>query len=118
MRQDRQIKKIIVIAALALSVQLATASISFTGTISDEKSKAGKYSLKSLNSLTHHTLCLSSLKSQLQFKGSDILNQRSTITGLEINSILYYNSGNTTYIMPYKFKVKVPKFKTPSASIN
>ena len=34
------------------------------------------------------------------------------------NSMLQYNNGNTTYIYPYKIKVKVPKFKTPQESRN
>ncbi|MFC4231888.1 hypothetical protein ACFOW1_08295 [Parasediminibacterium paludis] len=117
MKQKRHIKKLIVAASLALSVQVAIASISFSG-MTDEKSKGSKYSLKNLSLLSHRTLSLSTVKLHLLFKGSDVLTQKSTSTGLEINSLLYYNSGNTTYIMPYKFKVKVPKFKTPTAPIN
>lgn len=117
MKSNRHIKKIIVAATLALSVQVALASISFTG-ISDEKNKGSKYSLKNLSLLSNRTLSLASVKLRMQFKGSDILTQKNTSTGLEINSLLYYNKGNTTYIMPYKFKVKVPKFKTPTAPLN
>jgi hypothetical protein len=114
---NRHIKKLIVASTLALSVQVALASISFSG-ISDDKNKSNKYSLKNLSLLSRRTLSLSSMKLNLQFKGSDVLSQKPTTTGLEINSLLYYNKGNTTYIMPYKFKVKVPKFKTPTAPTN
>ncbi len=117
MKLNRHIKKLIVASTLALSVQVALASISFSG-ISDDKNKGNKYSLKNLSLLSHRTLSLSSMKLNLQFKGSDVLAQKATPTGLEINSLLYYNRGNTTYIMPYKFKVKVPKFKTPTAPVN
>lgn len=117
MKQNRHIKKLIVAATLALSVQVALASISFSG-ITDEKNKGSKYSLKNLSLLSHRTLSLSTVKLNLLFKGSDVLTQKTTPTGLEVNSLLYYNSGNTTYIMPYKFKVKVPKFKTPTAPAN
>ncbi|MDI9365239.1 MAG: hypothetical protein QM541_09830 [Flavobacterium sp.] len=117
MKQNRHIKKLIVAATLALSVQVALASINFSG-IADEKNKVNKYSLKNLSLLSHRTLSLSAVKLNLQFKGSDVLTQKITPTGLEINSLLYYNRGNTTYIMPYKFKVKVPKFKTPTATVN
>lgn len=117
MKQNRHIKKLIVAATLALSVQVAVASISFSG-ITDEKNKGSKYSLKNLSLLSHRTLSLSTVKLNLQFKGNDVLTQKATPTGLEVNSLLYYNSGNTTYIMPYKFKVKVPKFKTPTAPVN
>ncbi len=102
---------------LIMSVQVVLASISFSGII-DDKNKSNKYSLKNLSLLSHHSLSLSSVKLNLQYKGTDVLSQKTTATGLEINSILYYNSGNTTYIMPYKFKVKVPKFKTPTAPAN
>lgn len=117
MKQNRHIKKLIVAATLALSVHVAVASISFSG-IADDKNKGNKYSLKNLSFLSHRTLSLSTVKLNLQFKGNDVLTQKATPTGLEVNSLLYYNSGNTTYIMPYKFKVKVPKFKTPTAPVN
>lgn len=117
MKQNRHIKKLIVAATLALSVQVALASISFSG-ITDEKNKGNKYSLKNLSLLSHRTLSLTNVKLNLLFKGSDVLTQKTTPTGLEVNSLLYYNRGNTTYIMPYKFKVKVPKFKTPTAPVN
>jgi hypothetical protein len=116
-KQNKHIKKLIVAATLALSVQVALASISFSG-MTDEKNKGNKYSLKNLSLLSHRTLSLSTVKLNLLFKGSNIVTQKTTPTGLEINSLLYYNSGNTTYIMPYKFKVKVPKFKTPTSPVN
>jgi hypothetical protein len=101
-----------------MGVQVALGSITFTGIIG-ENDKNKKYSLKNLSSLTHHSLSLSSFKFGLQFKGSNTLNQKTTTTGFESNSMLRYDrGGNTTYIMPYKFKVKVPKFKTPSLTNN
>ena len=96
-------------------VQVALASITFTGIIGgNDKNK--KYSLKNLSSLSHHSLSLSTLKFGLQFRGSNILTQKNTTTtGFESNSMLRYDrGGNTTYIMPYKFNVKVPKFKAPT----
>ena len=99
-----------------MSVQVVLAAISFTGIVDDNNKN--KYSLKNLSSLSHRSLSLASFKLGLQFRGSDVLNQKSTSTGTEINSILRFDRGNTTYIMPYKFKVKVPKFKTPTNPVN
>ncbi len=113
----RHIKKLIIACTFVMSVQVVLASISFSGVV-DDKNKSNKYSLKNLSSLSHHSLSLSAVKLNLQFKGTDVISQKNTSTGLEINSILYYNKGNTTYIMPYKFKIRVPKFKTPSAPVN
>ena len=102
-----------------MGFQVALASISFTGIV-DDKNKGSKYSLKNLSLLSHHGLSLSTIKLSFQFKGSDILNQKSTPTGTEVNSILRFDRGNTTYIIPYKFKSKVsiPKFKTPTVPTN
>lgn len=99
-----------------MSVQVVLASISFTGIV-DENNK-NKYSLKNLSSLSHRSLSLSNFKLGLQFKGSDALSQTTISNGTEINSMLCFSRGNTSYIMPYKFKVKVPKFKIPSIPVN
>ncbi|MBC7722912.1 MAG: hypothetical protein H7068_12865 [Pedobacter sp.] len=112
MKQLLNIKKIIILCLFVISMQVALASISFTGIVDDNNKN--KYSLKNLSSLSHRSLSLASFKLGLQFKGSDVLNQNGT----EINSMLRFDKGNTTYIMPYKFKVKVPKFKAPSNPVN
>ncbi len=119
MKNFRHIKKLLIASTFIVAVQVAIASITFTGIIGDND-KHKKYSLKNLSLLSHHSLSLSSLKFGLQFKGSDILSQTSTTsTGFESNSILRYDrGGNTTYIMPYKLKVKIPRFKTPSLTNN
>jgi hypothetical protein len=45
----------------------------------------------------------------LQLKGND---------NAEMNSMLRFDNGNSSFVYPYKFKVKVPKFKAPSADRN
>lgn len=119
MKNIRHIKKLLTATILIMGAQVALASITFSGIIG-ETDKNKKYSLKNLSSLSHHSLSLSTLKLGLQFKGSNILNQSNNLTtGFESNSILRYDrGGNTTYIMPYKVKVKIPKFKVPSATNN
>jgi hypothetical protein len=104
--------KLSVALLLILVMQIASASISSTGT-SDEKMKNNKYSLKKFNSL-RHTFSIYALKSRLRYTNSDIISQFHTSEGLSINSMMSYDKGNTTYIMPYKYKVRIPKFKTPT----
>lgn len=116
MKRNQYIKKASIVILLAMGIQVAYAAFSFTG-IADEKTKSSKYSLKNIGSLSHKGLSFSSLKSSLQFKGSQQLPKENQ-SGSELNSMLRYDNGNTTYIYPYKFKVKAPKFKTPAPQQN
>lgn len=114
MNIQRYIKKASIVALLAMGIQMAYAAFSFTG-IADEKNKNNKFSLKNLSSLSHKGLSFSSLKSSLQYKGTGTQSvSKESFSGFEMSSMLRYDNGNTTYIYPYKFKVKAPKFKTPS----
>lgn len=115
MKTNQYIKKALFVALLAMGIQVAYAAFSFTG-IADEKTKSSKYSLKNLSSLSHKGLSFSSLKSSLQFKGTQV--SKDVQGNSEMNSMLRFDNGNTTYIYPYKFKVKAPKFKTPAPPQN
>jgi hypothetical protein len=108
-------QKIAMALLLVMSMQMAYAALSFTGIV-DDKTRNNKYSLRSLNNYTKKGLTLNAIKSSLQYKGINVPNATPSFQGSEINSMLQYDNGNTTYIYPYKFKVKVPKFKTPSPS--
>ncbi|GAC1394985.1 MAG: hypothetical protein NVSMB63_14370 [Sediminibacterium sp.] len=109
----KHIRKIVIAFLFSVGVQTVFAAFSFTG-ITDEKTKNSKYSLKNLSSLSHKSLSYTSLRSTLQFKGVQAIQPKETQGGFEISSMLRYDNGNTAYIYPYKFKVKVPRFKTPS----
>lgn len=111
MKIKQYIKKASFVALLAMGIQVAYAAFSFTG-IADEKAKMTKYSLKNLTSLSHKSLSFASLRSTLQYKPQ--ASSKESIFGSEVNSSLRYDNGNTTYVYPYKFKIKAPKFKTPS----
>ncbi len=103
------IQKIAFAAIFLTMVQVAFASLSFTG-ISDERNKASKYSLKNLNNYSHRTISLSTIKTDLQFKNTLVLTRKSNANGTEMmNSTMQFDRGNTTYIFPYKFKIKLPK---------
>jgi hypothetical protein len=107
------IQKVIISALFIMAIQVAYAAFSFTGLI-DEKAKNSKYSLKNLSSLSHKSLTYSSMKASMQFRGTQLIGSKDQQNPSEISSMLRFDNGNTTYVYPYKFKVKVPtKFKTP-----
>ena len=56
------------------------------------------------------------MKNRLHYTSSDVYSQTNLNNGIQMNSMMKYGGGNTTYIMPFSYKVKVPKFKTPSAN--
>lgn len=114
MNSQQYIKKASFVILLAMGIQVVYAAFSFTG-IADEKSKNSKYTLRNLSALTHKGLSFSSLKSSLQYKGTQLSTSKETLSGIEVSSMLRFDNGNTTYIYPYKFKVKVSKFKTPAS---
>lgn len=114
MSQQSNSKKWAIAVILLFSMQLAYAALSFTGII-DEKSKTSKYSLRSLHQYSKKGLSLNAIKSTLQYRGMFFpLNSSSSFTKTELTSMMIqYDNGNTSYVYPYKVKVKVPKFKTP-----
>jgi hypothetical protein len=87
------------------------ASTIVTGT-TESKKVTEKYSLKNLSSLSHKASTFRDLKSSLLYKG---LTVSTTMTsGLGQSNYLKYNKGNITYVIPYRHKVILPRFKTPS----
>ncbi|HMZ46152.1 MAG TPA: hypothetical protein PKG56_01360 [Chitinophagaceae bacterium] len=106
----KNIQKISVAVVLLLAVQVLYATNIFSGGI-ERKNEVSKYSLKNLSRYNNKTLTLSTAKYSYKLK-STLLNNNSTLNNSR-SSILLSN-GNTTFIYPYKSKVKVPKFKTPS----
>jgi hypothetical protein len=115
MKTKQNIQKIGFSIILVMAIQVAYAAFSFSG-IADEHNKNSKYSLKNLNSFSRKSLTYSSMKSSLQFKGTQLLINKDNQSSSEINSMLRFDNGNTTFVYPYKFKVKVAtKFKTPVA---
>ena len=104
------IQKIAFATIFVMAVQVAFASISFTG-ISDDKNKGNKYSLKHFSLYSHKSISISGLKSELEFKGSSSLSQKNNAGGVEMNSIMQFDKGNTTFILPYKVKIKIYKDK-------
>lgn len=81
------------------------ATVIINGTI-ESKKVTEKYSLRNLSALTHKTATFYTLKSSLVFKG---------ITNSSTNgNFIKYNKGNISYVIPYRHKVVLSKFKTPT----
>lgn len=110
MLRYRHIQKIAFAALFIMAVQVAIASFSFTG-ITDERAKGSKYSLKNLSLYSHKSISISGLKSELRFNGSQSVSQKNNDGGLEMTSLIQFDRGNTTFVFPYKFKVKLYKDK-------
>jgi hypothetical protein len=84
---------------------------SFTGRTDDSKNK---FSLKNLSTI-NQVYSLSALRtSTFRYVGSSDLSQQNNRGELQVQSMIRLERGNTTYVYPYKYTVKVPKFKTPT----
>jgi hypothetical protein len=51
------------------------------------------------------------LKSGLSYKGSLLTNTQTSGNSIMSNSLITYQKGNVTYIIPYKHKVAIPETK-------
>jgi len=111
MLKFRYIKKIAFAALFITIVQVGFASVSFSG-IANERNKGNKFSLKNLNNYTHRSVSIALIKADLQFKSSMALTHKNNGNGIDmINSTMQFDHGNTTYIFPYKLKIKIPRDK-------
>lgn len=112
MKMNNTIKKLKVIIALALVGATHIALGSFTGS---SESKNSQFSLKEFNMSFYKTASQFSLRAGYQFRGTHVLNQKKELNGsTTFTSIMRFERGNTTYIYPYKHRVSVPKFVTPT----
>jgi hypothetical protein len=87
----------------------------FSGTTDEHKNKL---SLKTLSTFAKNYSLSSFRTTNFTFKGSQNINTQKPDSNnvMEVNSVIQLQKGNTTYVIPYKYKVKVPtKFKTPTA---
>lgn len=104
--------KLSVAVVMALIINVSYAAM--TGKTDDHKNK---FDLKNL-SAANRLYSLSSLKTAtFQYKGSMEIFQQNNGTQMQVQSMIRLEKGNTTYVYPYKYTVKTPKFKTPMAPI-
>ena len=103
----RTAKNILFVCIMLFFITPSTtyATVIINGTI-ESKKVTEKYSLRNLSALTHKTATFYTLKSSLVFKG---------ITNSSTNgNFIKYNKGNISYVIPYRYKVVLSKFKTPA----
>jgi hypothetical protein len=106
-----------ILAAALLFVVFSSNMVwaTYSGTV-DEHTNANKFSLKNLAQMQkNYNLSSLRLDNNYSFKSSDELSRQKTANGVEVQSMIRLEKGNTTYVYPYKYKVQVPKFKTPTA---
>jgi hypothetical protein len=109
MRKQLKYSKYLVAAILILAVELAYGS--FTGKTGNDSER---FSLRNLNS--NRTFSLSSLHTNtFRYKGTSNINQQNNGQQVQVQSMIRLERGNTTYVYPYKYTVKVPKFVAPKA---
>jgi len=109
MRKGLKYSKYFAAALAMLAVQFVYGS--FTGNSVGSKDK---FSLKNLSSVRSYSL--STLRTNtFHYKGSTELSQQNTGGQVQVTSMIRLERGNTTYVYPYKYTVKVPKFVTPKA---
>jgi len=113
MRKGFLYTKYLAAAILVLAVQVVYGS--FTGNSDGSKDK---FSLKNISTLKK-TYSLSTLRiNTFRYKGSEDLLQQNTNGQVQVTSMIRLERGNTTYVYPYKYTVKVPRFVTPKAPGN
>lgn len=102
---------------MSAGILILTANIVFGAFTGNNLSDNNKYSLKNLNT-TDKSFSLNTLRSgTFRYKGSSDLYQKNDGNQVSVQSMIRLEKGNTTYVYPYKYTVKVPKFKTPEAPI-
>ena len=109
MRTLKAILTSLVFITVLSSTVYASSIVSGT---SESKKVTEKYSLKNLSNLSHKVSTFHDLKSKLLYKGLTVSSSLSA--GLGQTNYLKYNKGNITYVIPYRHKVILPRFKTPS----
>ena len=119
MKRKNSIQKTLFALPLILAVQVVFAA--FTSTISghsNKKAQSSKYSLNNVGKFNNRGLSLNTVRYSYQMKPVELGASKNFQNGLMSNSSVEFTKGNTTFIYPYKVKVKVPKFKAPSPTGN
>ena|SRR5689334_13406274 len=111
MKKRYTFSKFFFAAILILAVEVVFGA--FSGRTDDDRDK---FSLKNLNTSNRKLYSLSSLNiTAFHYTGSLNFYQQNNDNQLQVQSMIRLERGNTTYVYPYKYTVKVPKFKTPVA---
>mgnify|MGYP001266209740 CR=1 FL=1 len=93
---------------LTIFALLAVTAVAAFATLGDGKAKKTNSKKSLLSSKTTLTPGVFSLKSGYNFRGSEIVNLENN-RYININTVITYQKGNSTYIMPLKKKVLLDK---------
>ncbi len=106
----RTVKQILMITLLTMfmnrQANASTLVLNSTETKSNTTAIAQKYSLKNIGSASLKTSTFYTLRSSLEFKGMAANKSNA--------NYLKFNKGNISYVIPYRYKMVLPRFKTPS----
>lgn len=113
MKISKVYTKSLIAAMLLCSVGFNGVFGAFTGVSIDERTN--KFSLKNLSALSKN-YSLSYLRvGSYQYIGTQQVSQQKVgDTAVEVQSMMRVQRGNTTFVYPYKYKMQVPRFKTPA----
>ena len=103
--------KVVLLLLCVFFTQLAVASF-----IGNTASKKSKYSLKNLHLRSTKSFNSSSLHSlkNFTFKGiHELPSPPQAMQGGVSTSYMRFEKGNTSFVFPYKYQIKVSKFATP-----
>ena len=93
---------------LAIFLLIAVSAVAAFATLGDGKIKAGKSKgslLSDKSDVNSHSF---SLKSGYTFRGNQVINTQSN-KYISLNTVVTYQRGNVTYILPLKKKVMLDK---------
>lgn len=106
----RALKNILLVASLTIlmirQAKASTVVLSSTELKSSSATLAEKYSLKNIGSSTLKTSTFYTLRASLEYKGMASANANA--------NYLKFNKGNISYVIPYRYKMVLPRFKTPA----
>ena len=106
------LKRTLLLLAFIVSLQTFAAFVGHKTNGDGDK----KISLKNFNKYSYKPSAYPSLRlSQFQFKGSENIYQINLSNSIQGQSMIRLQNGNTTYVYPYKYTVKMPLFKTPTS---
>ena len=110
------LRKILLVVCFIISLQSFAALIGSTTGDDNRNERNKNISLKNFSSSKYRATAYPSFRlSQFQYKGSQNVYQINSIHSMEGQSMISFQNGNTTYVYPYTYKIKVPLFKTPSS---
>lgn len=109
MRIDRTIFFRSIVRKAATLLFIAASAATAFATLGDGKTKSKKPFL--LNNRQAITPGRFSLKSGYQYRGSQIINQERDNTTITLNSLVTYQKGHMTYILPMRTTFNTQKIK-------